>query len=103
MLKYVAFPVVENEADLIREFYEPLRSSPCDCLYAILDKVAASGEGDPSWRYAGVISLSATNPSKLRSPRWVLWSSLGFSVRTWRRTQSDSCFYIHSIHLLLEA
>ncbi len=58
LFKYIPFPVVNNEDDFIREVYEPLRTSPEDCLYAVIDKVAASGAS-----FAGVVSLSATNPA----------------------------------------
>jgi RimJ/RimL family protein N-acetyltransferase len=39
-----------------------IHSSPADCLYAVIDKVPAS-EGKPSVKYAGLLSLSATNPA----------------------------------------
>jgi RimJ/RimL family protein N-acetyltransferase len=58
---YVPFPAVETEADFIREFYERIRASPEECLYAVIDKVPASGE-KPNGQYAGIIALSATSP-----------------------------------------
>ncbi|KAJ5833907.1 hypothetical protein N7474_002218 [Penicillium riverlandense] len=51
---YIAFPVVETEADFLREVYEPCQASPEECLYAVIDKATGN-------KYAGVISLSHTN------------------------------------------
>jgi RimJ/RimL family protein N-acetyltransferase len=62
ILTYISFPVVETDADFIREFYSHIRASPADCLYAVIDKLSASGEETANGRYAGVISLSDTNP-----------------------------------------
>jgi RimJ/RimL family protein N-acetyltransferase len=62
LFRYVAFPVVDTEEDFMREVYDELSASPEDCLYAIFDRVTDNGEGDVYSNYAGVISLSATNP-----------------------------------------
>jgi RimJ/RimL family protein N-acetyltransferase len=63
LLKYVSFPVMDTEADFMREFYDKhIRSSREDCLYAIFDKVTAPGKENTYNNYAGIISLSATNP-----------------------------------------
>lgn len=48
------FPVVETEADFLREVYNPSRASPEECFYAVIDKAAGN-------KYAGVIALSHTN------------------------------------------
>ena len=61
MFAYIAFPAVNNEADFMRDVYNGVSSSPADCLYAIMDKVASPGEDKPGEKYAGVISLNATN------------------------------------------
>ncbi|KAJ5618833.1 hypothetical protein N7510_002817 [Penicillium lagena] len=52
---YIALPVIETEADFVREVYDPSQASPEICLYAVIDKAAGN-------KYAGVISLLNTNP-----------------------------------------
>jgi len=60
---YISFPVIETEADFMREVYDKnIRASPEECLYAVIDKVPTSGEEKPNGKYAGILSLSATNP-----------------------------------------
>lgn len=59
---YTSFPIIETEADFLREFYDPLRTSPQHCLYAIIDK-AHTSEGNPEGKYAGIASLTASNPN----------------------------------------
>jgi RimJ/RimL family protein N-acetyltransferase len=62
LFRYVDFPVMNTEADFMREFYDKhINASPEDCLYAIFDKVTAAGKEDDN-NYAGTIALSATNP-----------------------------------------
>ncbi|OAA68714.1 Acyl-CoA N-acyltransferase [Niveomyces insectorum RCEF 264] len=67
VFKYVAFPVLNDEADFLREVYGPLRASAGDCLYAIVDNVGGGGGGAaaaaPEDSFAGVVSLTATNPT----------------------------------------
>lgn len=47
----------------MREFYDKyICASPEECLYAVIDKVPASREEKLNGKYAGFISLSATNP-----------------------------------------
>jgi RimJ/RimL family protein N-acetyltransferase len=53
---------MDNEADFIRELYDKISASPEDCLYAIFDKVTAPGKENTYSNYAGIISLSGTNP-----------------------------------------
>jgi RimJ/RimL family protein N-acetyltransferase len=62
LLKYISWPVIDTEADFVRELYKDISASPGDCLYAIFDKVTAPGEENTSRNYAGFISLTATNP-----------------------------------------
>ncbi|KIW23283.1 uncharacterized protein PV07_11494 [Cladophialophora immunda] len=62
MFTYIPFPVINNEEDFMREAYEAIRSSPADCLFAVMDKAATPGAGDTSAKFAGVVSLFATNP-----------------------------------------
>ena len=62
LFKYVSFPVIDTEADFMREVYDNISASPGDCLCAIFDKIAAPGKEDTYSNYAGVISLFATNP-----------------------------------------
>jgi RimJ/RimL family protein N-acetyltransferase len=59
---YIPFPGIETEADFLREFYDPIRTSPKECLYAIIDKADAF-EDNPEGKYAGIASLSASNPN----------------------------------------
>lgn len=61
LFTYVSFPIVNNEADFMKEVYEGIRSSPGDCLYAVIDKVSSSGNVIENREYAGVISLTATD------------------------------------------
>jgi RimJ/RimL family protein N-acetyltransferase len=46
------------------EVYNNIAASPQECLYAILDKANRPNEDktDSNYRYAGVVSLSGTNP-----------------------------------------
>lgn len=46
----------------MRDIYDDIRASPQNCLYAIIDKVPVSGEEMLNGRFAGVLSLIATNP-----------------------------------------
>ncbi|KIY03336.1 uncharacterized protein Z520_00027 [Fonsecaea multimorphosa CBS 102226] len=67
MLTYIPFPVINNEEDFMREVYEGIRTSPANCLFAVMDKVASSPPGagvetETSAKFAGVMSLTATNP-----------------------------------------
>lgn len=61
-LTYVALPTTDNEADFIREVYNKISASPEDCLYAIFDKATTPNEKNSYSNYAGIISLSGTNP-----------------------------------------
>ncbi len=45
----------------MKKVYEGIRASPEVCLYAVIDKVPASGEQSPDGKFAGVISLNATS------------------------------------------
>ena len=47
----------------MKEVYKGISSSHGDCLYAVIDKVASPGEVNTNGKYAGVISLNATNPA----------------------------------------
>jgi RimJ/RimL family protein N-acetyltransferase len=61
--KYVAFPVMDTEADFMNKFYDKnISASPKDCLYAVLDKVTAPTEDNGRNNYAGIISLNGTDP-----------------------------------------
>lgn len=57
---YVTFPVLETEGDFLEQVYEPICNSCADCLYAIMDRTSAD---DPNGAFAGVVSLTATNPT----------------------------------------
>lgn len=61
---YTSFPVIKTEAEFMREFYDKhIRASPEECLFAVIDKAPAVGaEKPPNGKYAGIITLSATNP-----------------------------------------
>ncbi|KAJ9612155.1 hypothetical protein H2200_003752 [Cladophialophora chaetospira] len=63
LVTFVAFPIINTEEDFMEEVYKSISSSSADCLYAVIDKVAASGEGSTSGKFAGVISLTSTDPS----------------------------------------
>jgi len=63
LFKYVYFPVMNTEADFMREFYDKINASLEDCLYVIFDKVTAPEKENTYSNYAGVISLNATNPT----------------------------------------
>jgi RimJ/RimL family protein N-acetyltransferase len=62
LFEYVSMPVMNTEADFMREFYEKISDSPQECLYVILDKVTTPGNANDSSNYAGIMALSATNP-----------------------------------------
>jgi RimJ/RimL family protein N-acetyltransferase len=62
VLKYISWPVIDTEADFVRELYQGICASAGDCLYAIFDKLKAPGEENTDRNYAGFIALSATNP-----------------------------------------
>lgn len=70
LFKYVSFPVIETEADFIREVYNNISASLVDCLYAIFDKTA--GHGGENSNYAGVIFLTAADPSNAVTEMGVL-------------------------------
>jgi RimJ/RimL family protein N-acetyltransferase len=70
LFKYISFPVIETEADFIRELYDNISMSPGDCIYAIFDKTSEHGEENSN--YAGVISLTATNPANAVTEMGVL-------------------------------
>ena len=53
---------MDTETDFMRELYDNISASPEDCLYAIFDKITAPGKEDIYSNYAGITSLSATNP-----------------------------------------
>jgi len=46
----------------MRECYDKISTSPEECLYAVFDKTAGPGKEDDQTNYAGIASLSATNP-----------------------------------------
>ena len=58
----MSFPVIDTEADFRREVYDKINASPEDCIYTIFDKVNAPGKDNTNSNYAGIVSLSATNP-----------------------------------------
>ncbi|KAK4544000.1 hypothetical protein LTR36_004774 [Oleoguttula mirabilis] len=63
MFKYLPLPLFDVEADFNREVYDKyIKHSPEDCLFAVFDKVTAAGSEDPSKSYAGLMSLTHTNP-----------------------------------------
>ncbi|KAF8849047.1 acyl-CoA N-acyltransferase [Acephala macrosclerotiorum] len=63
VLTYIAFPVIKTKEDFMREFYDKdIRSSPEECLYAVIDKVSVPEAGKTIGKYAGIISLSVRNP-----------------------------------------
>ncbi|KIW83641.1 hypothetical protein Z517_02887 [Fonsecaea pedrosoi CBS 271.37] len=62
MFTYIPFPVINDEADFLREVYEGIHASPADCLFAVMDKVVSPEALDTSAKFAGVVSLTATNP-----------------------------------------
>lgn len=59
---YLVFPIIETEADFIKEIYHIVKAAPGECLYSVFKKIPASGEEKPDRRWAGVVSLSATDP-----------------------------------------
>jgi RimJ/RimL family protein N-acetyltransferase len=62
LFRYVDFPVMDTKADFMRECYDEISASPNDCLYAIFDKVTVPEKENTRSNYAGIISLSGTNP-----------------------------------------
>ncbi|KAF2669068.1 acyl-CoA N-acyltransferase [Microthyrium microscopicum] len=62
VFKYISFPNIETEEDFKTSFYDGIANSPDECFYAILDKTKDTGTEDTAPGYAGVASLSATNP-----------------------------------------
>ncbi|EXJ74248.1 uncharacterized protein A1O5_02544 [Cladophialophora psammophila CBS 110553] len=60
MFTYIPFPTINDEADFMR-LYEGISSSPGDCLFAVIDKVASPGEVGVNGKFAGVVSLIGTN------------------------------------------
>ncbi|QKX56788.1 uncharacterized protein TRUGW13939_03895 [Talaromyces rugulosus] len=58
---YLILPVMKSEADFMNELYNKyIQPMPDTCLYAIINKSATQPE---TQKYAGVISLNATNPT----------------------------------------
>lgn len=53
---------MKTDAEFKKEVLEPIQASPAECLYAIIDKATRSGEERSSKKFAGVISLTGTNP-----------------------------------------
>lgn len=62
MLKYVSFPTIDTVEDFMNKVCNDLRSSVDDCLFAILDKKGGTRYIEEKQRYAGVVSLSSTDP-----------------------------------------
>lgn len=66
LFTYVSFPVIDTEAEFVREFYDTeFGASKESCLYAVIDKVNNTNNAATAGStYAGVICLSATNLAK---------------------------------------
>jgi RimJ/RimL family protein N-acetyltransferase len=62
LFAYVSFPTMETEADFMNSFYNNIKTSTEDCLFAIYDKQTAPETANTSANYAGIISLTAVNP-----------------------------------------
>lgn len=64
VFQYVPLPLYNNEADFVREIYDGgFKTSPEDCLFVIIDKGKASKTDDLKKTYAGIMSLTHTNPA----------------------------------------
>ncbi|ERS97546.1 hypothetical protein HMPREF1624_05717 [Sporothrix schenckii ATCC 58251] len=53
---YVAFPVLHSVDELLTEVYNPIASSPADCLWAIIDKTRPAGANHDN--LAGAFALT---------------------------------------------
>lgn len=62
LFKYVSFPVMDTEADFIRQFYNKnISASPKYCLYGTFNKVTAPRKENTYSNYTSIIALSTTN------------------------------------------
>jgi RimJ/RimL family protein N-acetyltransferase len=62
LFEYAPSPKVDTEADFMRDFYDKISTSPNECLLAVLDKTVSPGKQNNHSNYAGIASLTATNP-----------------------------------------
>ncbi|KAH8898492.1 acyl-CoA N-acyltransferase [Thozetella sp. PMI_491] len=61
MVRFLSFPPISSEEDLVEQVVGHVDASPEECLYAILDKTNSPGGETKSDNYAGIMVLSATS------------------------------------------